>query len=395
MSEEKTQFKIGVPKETFASENRVALVPDAVAALIKDGHSVAIESGAGLAAGHSDDAYLKVSATIASSREELFSTSDVILQVRAYGTNIEAGKSDLAHYKSGQLIIGHFDPLSDPSLVEEAAATSASVFAMELVPRTTRAQSMDALSSMATIAGYQAVLLAASACPKMFPLLMTAAGTVAPAHVFVVGAGVAGLQAIATAKRLGAIVHAYDVRPAVKEQVESLGGKFVELDLTTEDSETSGGYAKAAGEDFYKKQREMMATVIKGSDVVITTAAVPGRKAPILVTKDMVELMNVGSVVLDLAAERGGNCELTKPGETVYHNGRKVIGPMNLASTIPYHASQMYARNLVNLLKHIARTGGNKPDRSDDIIAGTMLTCDGKIVNEQLLEIMNKKTEQA
>ncbi len=395
MSEEKTQFKIGVPKETYASENRVALVPDAVATLIKDGHSVAIESGAGLKAGHADTAYLAVSATVVSSREEVFNNNDVILQVRAYGTNVEAGKGDISKYRPGQIVIGHFDPLSNPALVEEVAVTSASVFAMELVPRTTRAQSMDALSSMATVAGYQAVLLAASACPKMFPLLMTAAGTVAPAHVFVVGAGVAGLQAIATAKRLGAIVHAYDVRPAVKEQVESLGGKFVELDLTTEDSETSGGYAKAAGEDFYRKQREMMSAVIKESDVVITTAAVPGRKAPILVTKEMVEGMNTGSVVLDLAAERGGNCELTVPGETVYHEGRKILGPVNLPSTIPYHASQMYARNLVNLLKHIARTGGMNPDRTDDIIAGTLLTFDGKIVCEQLLEIMNKNKEQA
>jgi NAD(P) transhydrogenase subunit alpha len=261
------------------------------------------------------------------------------------------------------------------------------------MPRITRAQSMDVLSSMATIAGYKAVLIAANTLPKMFPMMMTAAGTVAPARVFVVGAGVAGLQAIASAKKLGAIVQAYDVRPAVKEQVESLGGKFVELELETTTAEDAGGYAKELGEDFYRKQREMMNKVIAESDVVITTAAIPGKKAPILVTTEMVKGMHSGSVIVDLAAERGGNCELTKAGETVDFNGVKIIGPVNIPATVPYHASQMYAKNITTFLLHLIKEGKLTIDTEDEITAGTLITQGGKIVHPRVLEAMGASSE--
>jgi NAD(P) transhydrogenase subunit alpha len=267
------------------------------------------------------------------------------------------------------------------------------LFSMEMMPRITRAQSMDVLSSMATIAGYKAVLLAANALPKMFPMMMTAAGTIAPAKVFVVGAGVAGLQAIASAKKLGAKVRAYDVRPAVKEQVESLGGKFVELELETDAAEDAGGYAKELGEDFYKKQREMMLTVVAESDVVITTAAIPGKKAPILVTEEMVKGMHPGSVIIDLAAERGGNCELTKAGEEVVVGGVNIIGPMNIPTTIPYHASQMYAKNIATFLLHLVDDGKLKVDTEDEITEGTLITQGGKVVNKRILEAMGASSE--
>jgi len=292
--------------------------------------------------------------------------------------------------REGQVIVGTCEPLTSLAETRALADKGVTLLSLELMPRITRAQSMDVLSSMATIAGYKAVLLGADALPRIFPMLMTAAGTVAAARVFVVGAGVAGLQAIATAKRLGAVVEAYDVRPAVKEQVQSLGGKFVELELETDASEDAGGYAKELGEDFYRKQREMMLQVVANSDVVITTAAIPGKKAPILVTSEMVAGMRPGSVVVDLAAERGGNCELTRPGETVVVDGVTVIGPLNLASAIPYHASQMFAKNVSTYLQHLVSDGALTLDTDDEITAGTLVTRNGEIVHPTVLERMGQ-----
>ena len=370
----------GVVKETFPGENRVSLVPVNIAALKKAGLDVAIEAGAGTAAGYSDSAYEEKGAKVFSNRSEVFATADVVLYVRGLGANPEAGRADLDLLKESQVVIGMMEPLSEPDSLKLLADKGVVAFAMELMPRITRAQSMDTLSSMATIAGYKAVLLAAEALPRMFPMMMTAAGTIAPAHVFVVGAGVAGLMAIASAKRLGAVVRAYDVRPAVKEQVESLGGKFVELELEAGDAETAGGYAKEMGEDFLRKQREMMLKVVADSDVVITTAAVPGKKAPVLITAEMVRGMKPGSVIMDLAAERGGNCELTKPGETTVEAGVRISGPVNLPSSVPYHASQMYSKNITNFLTLLVRDGALQLDSDDEIIQTTMVTRNGNVL---------------
>jgi len=366
----------------------VALVPAAIGPLTRAGLEVLIEAGAGEAAGYGYALFVDKGASIAHSREELFENSDIIAQVRALGANPENGKADVEQMREGQVVIGTADPL----LAHEANATLAergvSLFSLEMMPRITRAQSMDMLSSMATIAGYKAVLLGADALPKMFPMMMTAAGTVSPANVFVVGAGVAGLQAIATARKLGAVVHSYDVRPAVREQVESLGGKFVELELETTEAEDAGGYAKALGEDFYRKQREMMTSVVATNDVVITTAAIPGKQAPILVTEEMVSGMRPGSVIVDLAAERGGNCELTQPGETISANGVTIIGPLNIPASIPYHASQMYSKNLSTFLLHLVTDGELEIDMSDEITAGTLITHQGRIVHPVIRDAM-------
>ncbi len=379
-------MKLGVPKETFPGERRVALVPAVVPALVKAGHEVIVETGAGVAAGFPDQEYVERGARVAASRAEVLAESDVLLQVRGLGTNPEAGRADLPLLRHGQVVIGFLEPLLAREEIAALAARGVTAFAMELMPRITRAQSMDALSSMATVAGYKAVLLAASELPRMFPMMMTAAGTVAPAHVFVVGAGVAGLQAIATAKRLGAKVEAYDVRPAVKDQVQSLGAKFVELPLETADTEDKGGYAKALDEAFYRRQREMMARVVAASDVVITTAAVPGKKAPVLVTADMVAGMRPGSVIVDLAAERGGNCELTRPNERVVAHGVVILGPTGLASTVPYHASQMYARNITTFFAHVAKGGRIDTAADDEIVRETLVTEGGDIVHPRVRE---------
>ena len=383
------QLSIGVPKETFPDEIRVALVPDLVPQYVKAGFDVCVETDAGLRAGFTDDSFVKKGAKIYPNRRELFEECEVILQVRSFGANPESGRADLALMRKGQIIIGHFEPLSEPALMNELAATGVKAFGIELLPRITRAQSMDALSSMATVGGYKAVVLAASHLPMMFPMLMTAAGTVSPARVLIVGAGVAGLQAIATAKRLGAKVSAYDIRPAVKEQVESLGAKFVEMDLGADDAEDKGGYAKAMDEEFYKRQRELMTRVIAESNVVITTAAVPGKKAPILVTEHMVEHMMPGSVIVDLAAERGGNCELTKAGETIVHDHVTILGPINLPATIPYHASQMYGRNLLSFVRNFMKDGRIDMNHEDEIVRDTMLTNDGEVVNARVRELLD------
>lgn len=384
---------IGVPKETFPGERRVALVPSALPKIKKAGFEVIVEAGAGIESGHSDAQYDAAGAMIAATREQVFEKADVIVQVRSYGANPEAGAADLPLLRTGQTVIGFFDPLSSPRTIEETAATGATALSMEMMPRITRAQSMDALSSMATIAGYKAVLLAADRLPKMFPMLMTAAGTIAPAKVLIIGVGVAGLQAIATAKRLGAVVQAYDVRPAVKEQVESLGAKFLELELETTGAEDKGGYAKAQDEAFYKRQREFMAKAVAENDVVITTAAIPGKKAPLLVTAAMVEGMQPGSVIVDIAAERGGNCELTRADEVVVEHGVTVLGPANLPATIPTHASQMYARNVMTFLLHLVKEGSLNLDLEDEIVSGTLLTSGGEVVHPRVREILGSQPE--
>ena len=379
---------VGVPRETFPGERRVALVPAAVDPLIKAGCAVLVESGAGTAAGFPDGAYEERGARIMADRAELFNTSDVIFQVRGLGANPETGRADLEHMRADQVVIGFLEPLTAVDPVRELAERGVAALSMELMPRITRAQSMDALSSMATVAGYHAVLIAATSLPKMFPMMMTAAGTITPARVLVVGAGVAGLQAIATARRLGAVVSAYDIRPAAREQVESLGGKFVELPIESGDAESAGGYAKAMDEEFYRKQQELMARVVAESDVVVTTAAVPGKQAPILVTAAMVEGMAPGSIVVDLAAERGGNCELTKPGETIVTDGGVTIaGPANLPAAVPYHASQMYSKNISTFFLHLLTDGTIPLDTDDEIVRETLVTRGGAIVHARVREV--------
>ena len=381
---------VGVPKETFPGERRVALAPGALPALAKASLDVLVEASAGTAAGFPDAAYADKGARIADSHAQLFAEADVVLQVRSPGAAGEAGRADTELLRTGQTVIGFSEPLGEPAAAHAVAERGVSAFSMELIPRITRAQSMDALSSMATIAGYKAVLLAAHALPRMFPMMMTAAGTITPARVFVVGAGVAGLQAIASARRLGARVEAYDVRPVVKEQVESLGASFVELPLETSGSEDAGGYAKAQDESFYRRQRETMTRVVANSDVVITTALVPGKTAPILVTAEMVAGMAPGSVVVDLAAERGGNCELTKGDEAVASaNGVTILGPTNLASTVPYHASQMYAKNISTLLLHLVKDGALALDLDDEITAGTLVSHEGRVVHPRVRELLD------
>ena len=386
-------MKVGVPKETGSGEARVSLTPAFIPTLTRAGLEVEVQAGAGAPAGYDDAAYVEKGAQVVPTRQALFAGSDIILQVRTAATNPGAGGDDLKLYRRGQAVIGTCDPLVAHAAIRSIAERGVTLFSLELMPRITRAQSMDILSSMATIAGYKAALLAANALPKMFPMMMTAAGTIAPARVFVLGAGVAGLQAIATARRLGAIVHAYDVRPAVREQVESLGGKFVQLALETAAAEDAGGYAKALGDDFYRKQREMMFRVVAESDVVITTAAVPGKKAPILVTTAMVEGMGSGAVVVDLAAERGGNCELTRPGETVVHNGVTILGPLNLPAMVPHHSSQLYAKNISTFLLHLVHKGALAVNLADEITAGTLVATEGKVVHPAVLEAMGAVRE--
>jgi NAD(P) transhydrogenase subunit alpha len=378
--------RVGVPRETFNGERRVALVPALVPGLKKAGFEVTVEKGAGEAAGFPDAQYVEKGAVVGS-RDEAFA-AEIVLQVRAFGANREKGRADLAKLRAGQVLVGFLDPLGAPEAAAELAKTGVTACSMELMPRITRAQSMDALSSMATVAGYRAVLLAALKLPKMFPMLMTAAGTLSPAKVFVIGAGVAGLQAISAARRLGAVVHGYDVRPAAAEQIRSLGAKVVDLGLDTAGSEDKGGYAKAQDEAFYRRQREVMAKVIAESDVVITTAQVPGRKAPILVTAEMVRAMAPGSVVVDLAAEGGGNCELTRAGEDVVEHGVHVVGPVNLASDVPLHASQMYAKNLVTLLGEIVKKGELALDPANEVVAGVVVTRDGEVVHPRVREAL-------
>jgi NAD(P) transhydrogenase subunit alpha len=383
---------VGVPKEIYPGERRVALTPVVVPMLAKAGLDVAIEAGAGVEAGYPDAQYEEKGAKVLADRAAVFAQSDIVAQVLAHGANDKNGASDLQLMRRGQVLVGFLRPLGTPlkdgkisaETVQQLAQTGVSAFAVELMPRTTRAQSMDALSSMASIAGYKAVLEVANALPRIFPMMTTAAGTITPSRVLIIGVGVAGLQAIATARRLGGVVSAYDVRPAAKEQVQSLGAKFVELPLETQDSQDARGYAKAQDEAFYARQRELLGRVVAESDAVITTAVVPGKKAPVLVTAEMVKGMAPGSVILDLAAERGGNCELTRAGE----HGVTLIGPINLASGVPHHASQMYARNLTAFLANLVKDGKVRPAESDDIIRDTLVTQGGDVVNARVRELL-------
>ncbi len=371
---------VGVLKETCAGERRVAMVPRTAEMIRKLGLSIRMETGAGLDAGFPDAEYASRGVEILSSPAGVYDGAQILLQVQV---------DEPQHFTAQHTVIGFCDPLSGPELAVRVASHGATLFAVELVPRITRAQSMDALSSMASIAGYKAVLLAANASPRLFPMMMTAAGTIPPARVLIIGAGVAGLQAIATARRLGAVVSAYDVRSAVKEQVESLGAKFVEISLGTS-GEGSGGYARALDEDALRKQREQMARVIKEHDVVITTAAVPGKKAPVLITAEMARQMAAGSVIVDIAAERGGNCELTRAGETVFDSGVQIVGPLNVPSTVPYHASQMYARNLAEFLKIlVTKTGELKIDLDDEIVRETLVARSGEVVHPRVQTLLN------
>lgn len=379
---------IAVPRETRPGERRVALIPANVAALSKSDLRVHVEEGAGDAAGFSDAAYREAGAEVVRDRAALFGDAGIVAQVNTHGAVPSA--DDLARLREGQAVVGFVDPLGAPQRVSELAARGVITFSMEMIPRISRAQSMDALSSMATIAGYKAVLLGAGELPQMLPMMMTAAGTLAPAKVFVIGAGVAGLQAAATAKRLGARVSAYDVRPAVREQVESVGASFVELALESEGAEDKGGYAKAQGEDFLARQRELMTRVVADSDLVITTAAIPGKPSPVLVTADMVRQMKPGSVIVDLAAERGGNCELTRAKERVVEHGVVILGPLDIASSVPRHASQMYGKNVATFLGHVAGKGELELDTDDEITQGTLVTRGGRVVNERVRALIEE-----
>lgn len=380
---------VGVPRETYPGERRVSLVPAVIPILAKASIEVVVESGAGSEAGYLDADYAAKGARILATRGDLFQTADVIIQVLCHGSNDQTGKEDVPLFRRGQALIGFLRPFGSLQTIEDIAAKEVTAFSVELMPRTTRAQSMDALSSMATISGYKAVVLAADTLPRLFPMMTTAAGTITPGRVLIIGAGVSGLQAIATARRLGAVVSAYDLRPVVKEQVQSLGGRFVELPIEAKDAQDAGGYARAQDETFYSRQRELLARVVAESEVVITTAVIPGKKSPVLVTEDMVAKMAPGSVIVDLAAERGGNCELTRGGEVVVAHGVTIIGMYNLASTVPYHASQMYARNVTSFLLHLAKDGKLEIDTHDEIIRETLLTREGEVVNAKLRQFFS------
>ena len=386
---------IGVPLESYPCEQRVALVPDHIATLSKTGMEVHLQQGAGTKAGFSDSEYQNQGAQLVDSRERLLDSSDLLLQVRGYGANPEAGQVDLESFHAGQILVGFHNPLDSPSTAKELADKKLTVLALELLPRITRAQSMDALTSMATISGYKGALLAAGTLNKMYPLMMTAAGTVKPARVLVLGAGVAGLQAAATSNRLGAIVQAYDIRPAVKEQVESLGIKFLELDIETKETEGSEGYARSMNDEFYQRQQSLMAEAVSESDVVITTAAVPGKKSPILITKNMIQEMRPGSVIVDLAAEGGGNCELTDPGKTIETHGIHILGPLNIASSLPQHASQMYSHNITSFVQNLCKENQINLDLEDQIIEKTLLCHQGEVTNSRVLELLDFCSETA
>lgn len=376
-------MKVAVLRESFPGEKRVAVVPAHIPQLIKMGLEIEVEQGAGEQAGFLDEKYIEQGAKIAGSRQQALQ-ADLILCVRTASSD-----SELSEYQRGQIVVGMCDPLGSPETAKQAAEAGVDLFSLELIPRITRAQSMDVLSSQATIAGYRAVLCAAYELPKLFPMMMTAAGTLKAARAFVIGAGVAGLQAIATAKRLGAVVQAYDVRPDTREQVESVGGRFVELELETGDAEDKGGYAKEMGEEFLTKQRELMTRIVAESDVVITTAAIPGRQSPLLITREAVEGMEPGSVIVDLAAERGGNCEPSQPDERVVHNGIVIHGPTNLPAEAANHASQMFSSNVAKFLANMIEEGKLNLNLEDEIIAGTLVTHDGEIKNNRVRSLLD------
>ena len=379
---------IGVPKESFPGERRVALVPAVLPTLIKAGFEVHVQLGAGVDAGYPDSLYVEKGAKIVVDRPTVFSAADIIAQVLCYGSNDVTGELDVPLYRRNQILVGFLRPFGSLEILQQIAQAGVTSFSVELMPRTTRAQSMDALSSMATVCGYKAVLMAADSHPRIFPMLTTAAGTVTPARVFVIGCGVAGLQAIATARRLGAVISAYDLRPVAKEQVQSLGGRFVELPIEAKDAQDARGYARAQDEDFYRRQRELLGKVVQESDVVITAAVIPGKKSPILVTEDMVKGMALGSVIFDLASERGGNCEITEPGKTVVKHGVTIIGAINVATGVPYHASMMYARNITAFLTHLIKDQKINLNLEDEIVRETLLTSGGEIAQPRVREFL-------
>lgn len=378
---------VAVPKEAYPGEMRVALSPAGVGSLSAKGHQVLIEAGAGIAAGFADSEYASKGAQIIEDRDALFRSSDVVLQVRILGANHGAGQSDLERFREGQAVIGLGDPLGNPEAARVLAARGVLLLSLELLPRISRAQRMDVLSSMANIAGYKSVVIAAAQLPQMFPLQMTAAGTLPPARVLIIGAGVAGLQAIATAKRLGAVVKAYDVRSAARAEVESLGATFLELPLDTAAAEGTGGYARTMDEAFYARQRELFSAVLKDTDVVITTAAVPGSKAPLLITIDMLRTMRAGAVVVDLAAVAGGNCEVTRPDEVVDFEGVTVMGPTNLPSSVPRDASLTYSNNISTFLLHLSDKSADLVlNLDDEITRGTLVAQGGEVVHPRVRE---------
>jgi H+-translocating NAD(P) transhydrogenase subunit alpha len=381
---------VGVPKESYPGERRVGLVPKVVPSLVKAGFEVVVETGAGMEAGYPDAHYVEKGAKVLTDRAAVFSAADVVVQVLCYGSNDVTGAADLPLLRRDHVLIGFLRPLGSLDVIQQIADTGVTSFAIELIPRTTRAQSMDALSSMGTVCGYKAVLIAAETLPRFFPMLTTAAGTITPARVFVIGAGVAGLQAISTARRLGAVALAYDLRPAAKEQVQSLGGRFVELPIEAKDAQDARGYGTQQDDSFYQRQRELLGRVVAESDVVIAAAVIPGKKPPVLVTAEMVKQMAPGSVILDLAAERGGNCELTVPGHTVAVHGVTIIGRINVSTGVPYHASQMYARNVAAFLLHLVKDGKLRLDQEDEIIRETLLTRSGEVVNQRVREFFSQ-----
>ena len=376
---------IAVPKEILPGENRVALIPSSISALTKAGLDVLVESGAGAGCFYSDQAYEEAGAKIAQNATALYSSAKIIFKVRP------PESAEVNQLCEGAVLICLMDAFFRLDLMEQMAAKKISGFGLEFVPRITRAQSMDVLSSMAAIAGYRAVIEAAGLLPKYFPMLMTSAGTITPARVFVIGAGVAGLMAIATAKRLGAVVEAYDTRPAVKEHVESVGAQFVEFDLETEGSEDAGGYAKAQSDDFYRKQQEQMKTKVASVDVVITTAAIPGKQAPVLITDDMLQGMQPGSVIVDLAAERGGNTEGAAAGEVVEKHGVRIIGYTDYPSRSSVHASQLYAKNITTFLLNMVKEGEFAIDLEDEIVKGSLIVHDGQVVHEMIKPLLENK----
>jgi H+-translocating NAD(P) transhydrogenase subunit alpha len=380
---------VGVPKESYPGERRVGLVPMVVPTLAKAGLEVVIQAGAGMDAGYPDAQYIEKGAKIVPDRAAVFAASEIVVQVLCYGSNDVTGDADLPLLRRDQILIGFLRPLGSLETLHRLADTGVTSFAIELIPRTTRAQTMDALSSMGTVCGYKAVLIAAETLPRFFPMLTTAAGTITPARVFVIGAGVAGLQAISTARRLGAVAQAYDLRPAAKEQVQSLGGRFVELPIQAKDAQDARGYGTQQDDAFYVRQRDLLGRVVAASDVVIAAAVIPGKKSPVLVTEEMVKGMAPGSVIVDLAAERGGNCELTQPGQNVIAHGVTIVGRINLPSGVPYHASQMYARNITAFVLHLAKGGKPQLDLEDEIIRETLLTQGGELVNQRVREFFS------
>jgi NAD(P) transhydrogenase subunit alpha len=378
---------IAIPKEIFPGENRVACVPDVAAKYIKQVFEVQVESNAGLKAGFTNEDYEKAGAKVVDRVTDLYASADMVLKVQRPVDHPNEGKNELDLMKSGTILITFLYPLHNSKLAQECASRGINVLSMDMIPRTTIAQKMDALSSQANIGGYKSVVMCADVLGKIFPLMMTAAGTISPARVLIMGAGVAGLQALGTAKRLGAVVEVSDIRPAVKEEVQSLGGKFIEVE-TDEDMQDEGGYAKEASEEFLQKQKELIFKHVTEADIVITTALVPGKKAPVLVTEEMIKNMRPGSVILDMAVEFGGNCELSENGKTVVKNNVSIIGEPNLPSLVATHASDMYSKNILNLINHFSKEGKFELDLEDEIIQGALITNNGEVVNQRIKDLV-------